>query len=106
VTIRSQAEVTMFEGSSGINSLDALRAFVHKTLCDRENILADQFSMTETRLTRQGRPCGLQFSLQGPRSVRLAAIWAADRNLLYCYDACGERFLKLEIAGQLAGAMA
>lgn len=91
----------MFEGFPGISTLDALRAFVHKTLCDRENILADQFALAETRLTRQGQPCGLQFSLQGPRSVRLAAIWAADRNLLYCYDARGERFLKLQLATHL-----
>jgi hypothetical protein len=96
----------MFEGFCGISSLDALRAFVHKTLCERENILADQFAMTETRLTRQGQPCGLQFSLQGPRAVRLGAIWAADRNLLYCYDARGERFLKLQLACPLAASFA
>jgi hypothetical protein len=96
----------MSEGSCGISTLDALRAFVHKTLCDRENILADQFAMTESRLIRQGQPCGLQFSLQGPRSIRLGAIWAADRNLLYFYDACGERFLKLELASQLAASFA
>ena len=96
----------MFEGSPGISTLDALRAFVHNTLCDRENILADQFAMTETRLTRQGQPCGLQFSLQGPRSVRLGAIWAADRNLLYCYDARGERFLKLHLTSPMATSFA
>jgi hypothetical protein len=29
--------------------------------------------------------------------VRLGAIWAADRNILYFYDARGERYLKLEL---------
>lgn len=84
------------------SSLDPLRAFVHKTLCDRENILQDQFGLTETTLTRNGQWCGLQFCLHGPRSVRLEAIWVADRNVLYCYDARGARFLKIDLTGQMA----
>jgi hypothetical protein len=85
-----------------IQSLDELRAFVHQTLCDRENLLRDQFGLSETMLTRGGRTCGLQFCLLGPRSVRLEAIWVADRNVLYCYDARGTRFLKLQLARPLS----
>ena len=84
-----------------IYSLDDLRAFIHQTLCLKENLLEDQFSMTEMQLTRRGRACGLQFSLHGPRSVRLGAIWAADHNLVYFYDARGERYLKLKLANRL-----
>lgn len=90
----------MLDKFSELFNLEALRALVHKTLCDRENILQDQFGLTETPLTRNGQACGLQFCLHGPRSVRLEAIWVADRNLLYCYDACGARFLKLELSRQ------
>ena len=87
----------MTESLDAIHSLDDLRAFVHKTLCHRENILQDQFGLTETALSRGGRSCGLQFCLHGPRSIRLEAIWVADRNLLYFYDARGIRFLKLQL---------
>jgi len=84
-----------------ICSLDDLRAFVHRTLCDRENILADQFALSETHLTRNGKLCGMEFNLQGPRSIRLGAIWAADHNTVYFYDARGARFLKLHLPQRL-----
>ncbi|MBW3538870.1 MAG: hypothetical protein KY476_01235 [Planctomycetes bacterium] len=77
-----------------VRTLDDLRSYVHRRLCEKENLLPDQFRMTEMQLTRRGRECGLQFSLQGPRSVRLGAIWAADHNLLYFYDAQGVRYAK------------
>jgi hypothetical protein len=91
----------MPDNLDSIHSLDDLRAFIHTTLCNRENILQDQFGLTETSLTRDGRACGLQFRLHGPRSIRLEAIWAADRNQLYFYDARGIRFLKLKLRQRL-----
>jgi hypothetical protein len=84
-----------------IRTLDDLRVFVHRTLCEKENLLADQFTMTEMQLNRRGRDCGLQFSLQGPRSVRLGAIWASDQNIVYFYDASGVRFLKVALPRRL-----
>ncbi|MSR59526.1 MAG: hypothetical protein EXS05_18105 [Planctomycetaceae bacterium] len=92
----------MPDNLDAIRSLDDLRTFIHQTLCDRENILEDQFGLTETPLTRNGSPCGLQFCLHGPRSIRLEAIWVADRNLVYCYDACGIRFLKIQLRERLS----
>jgi len=83
-------------------TLDDLRAFVHQTLCGKEGLLADQFPLTEMTLTRRSRCCGLQFSLQGPRDVRLGAIWASDHNLVYFYDARGERYLKVKLNRRLA----
>lgn len=87
----------MNERLEAIRSLNDLRAFVHQMLCARENILLDQFGITETKLVRGGAVCGLHFSLRGPRSIRLEAIWVADRNLLYFYDARGVRYLKLQL---------
>ena len=84
-----------------IRTLDDLRAYVHHTLCEKENLLPDQFVMTETTLTRRQRPCGLQFCLQGPRSVRLGAIWEADRNTIYFYDAQGARYRKETVRHRL-----
>lgn len=91
----------MVETVEGVHSLDELRAFVHRTLCEKENLLADQFTMTEMQITRRGRACGLQFSIHGPRSVRLGAIWAADHNVIYFYDANGERYRKIRLKNRL-----
>ena len=77
-----------------VHTLDELRRFIHKALCEKENLLVDQFTMTEFQLTRGKGFCGLQFSLRGPRNVRLGAIWVADRNLVYLYDARGARYAK------------
>jgi hypothetical protein len=84
-----------------VQTLDDLRRFIHKTLCAKENLLAEQFSMSVLRLTRQNEVCGLQFCLRGPRSVRLAAIWAADQNLVYLYDARGARYAKLRLPNRV-----
>lgn len=80
-----------------LNNLSELRDFVLERLSARENLLADQFPLTESKLVRGGRECGRQFVLHGPRSVRLNAIWVADRNDVYFYDAAGERFDKVRI---------
>ena len=78
-------------------SLDDLRAFVHQTLCARENLLPEQSRFYEVALMRAGEDCGRQFFVHGPRLVQLSAIWASDQKLLYFYDTKGERFLKLRV---------
>jgi hypothetical protein len=84
-----------------IRSLNDLRTFIHHTLCEKENLLEDQFKITEMQLFRCGRDCGLRFSLNGPRSVRLGAIWAADQNMIYFYDTRGNRYMKLRLRHRL-----
>jgi hypothetical protein len=91
----------MPEALYAIRNIDDLRAFVHKTLCDRENILQDQFGLTETVLRRKERECGRHFWVQGPRSIRLEAIWVTNRNTVYFYDARGARYLKLQLVERL-----
>jgi hypothetical protein len=85
-----------------VHTLDELRHFIHQTLCEKENLLADQFTMSEVRLTSGSGPCGIQFCLRGPRNVRLAAIWVTDRNAVYLYDAQGTRYAKLRLKNGLA----
>ena len=84
-----------------LHSLDELRQHVLRTLCAQENLIVEQFSLQETVLMRRGVCCGRQFALFGPRSVRLGAVWAADRNDLYYYDARGERYRKERITGSI-----
>lgn len=84
----------MAQGEARFRALDDVRRHIHETLCRHENLLPEQFELQEMLLTRQGNRCGMQFILRGPRNVRLGAVWAADRNHLYFYDARGERFRK------------
>ncbi len=92
----------MSERVTGITTLEELRDFVHETLCHRENLVRDQFQMIEMELKKSGRACGLQFSIHGPRQVRLSAVWASDRNHVFFYDASGVRFKKIELAQRIA----
>lgn len=96
----------MSPSAEDVRSFSDLRDFVHETLCSKEKLLADQFSLTEIPLRRGERECGREFTLHGPRNIRLGAIWAADHNILYFYDARGERFLKLRLPRRLEAAAA
>ncbi|WP_437206481.1 hypothetical protein [Planctomicrobium sp. SH664] len=91
----------MSRSSSDPTTLDELHTYIHRTLCDAENLLSDQFVTRVSPLFSQGKPCGLEYSLQGLRSVRLTAIWAADPNVVYFYDARGERFQKVKLKHRL-----
>ncbi len=84
-----------------ISTLSELRGFVHQTLCEKENLVPEQFRMREMELRRTGKSCGIQFSLHGPRQVRLSAVWAADKNQLYFYDTAGIRFRKVQLDQRL-----
>ena len=57
-----------------------LRTFVREALCSRDNLLPERTELTESPLLRGDRVCGVQFVLCGPRSLRLVAIWDADRG--------------------------
>lgn len=96
----------MTEQTSTFESLDVLRDFIHSTLCEKENLVREQFLMSETPLVLYGAPCGLQFTIRGPRSIRLSAVWASDPNMVYFYDARGERFLKVQLRNRLELSMA
>ncbi|NQV23343.1 MAG: hypothetical protein HQ518_03155 [Rhodopirellula sp.] len=88
---------------SDISTIEDLREFVHATLCAKENLVADQFKMIERELTKSGRLCGIQYTIHGPRQVRLSAVWASDRNLLYFYDTSGVRYLKVPLRNRFSG---
>lgn len=91
----------MLDTIDGPRTIDELRQYIHHTLCEKENLVEDQFEMNEMELKRRGRVCGLQFALHGPRMVRLGAIWASDQNIIYFYDAAGERFRKVRLKSRL-----
>lgn len=90
------------EAPSDVRTLDHLRHFVHVTLCRKENLLEHHFPMTEVELLQNGRRCGFQFVLHGPRAVKLAAVWAELSNEILLYDATGQRFGRIRLPHRLS----
>lgn len=85
-----------------IHSLDDLRNFVHLSLCQKENLLENHFPMTELELKQGNVCCGVQFTLHGPRSVKLSAVWDCIQNEVLLYDAVGKRFGKIRLQNVVA----
>ena len=88
---------------SEVRSLDDLRNFIHLSLCKKENLLENHFPVTELELKRGDDLCGIQFTLHGPRSVKLSAVWDCTANDVLLYDAVGKRFSKVRIPNNLFG---
>lgn len=80
-----------------IRSLDDLRQFVSRTMCEKEQLLTDSFRLTERILTQNGAPCGMYFCLHGPRALKISAVWETRRNTLLFYGPNGERFRKVQL---------
>ena len=74
-----------------------LEQFVHHSLCQKENLIPEQFPLESRPLQKQENFCGLEFTLYGPRQIRLGAVWAADVNTIYFYDARGRRYDTLKL---------
>ncbi len=81
-----------------IYSLNDLRNYVIRILCDVEQLELDAFRITERRLVRSGKPCGIYFCLHGPRQVKFSAIWETDHNTVLFYNASGVRFQRVKLA--------
>ncbi len=77
-----------------IQNVDDLHRYVHEALCEKENLLENQFETFRSVLKKAEKICGIHFALRGPRNLRLSAVWSADQNLLFFYDAKGERYEK------------
>jgi hypothetical protein len=84
-----------------IQTFEQLHAWVHEVLCQKENLLEEMFTTRATLLMRGGVRCGRQFTLQGPRCVKLSAVWAADQNVVYFYDTRGQRYRKVDLPHRL-----
>ncbi len=80
-----------------IDNLDDLRTYVHSTICEQNELQVGAFNITERILVRGERPCGIFFCLNGPRSVKLTAIWETDRNTVLFYSSSGERVCKTQL---------
>ena len=84
-----------------IESINQLRQFVSRTLCQRNDFEEGIFQITERQLTRGNKSCGIFFCLHGPRSVKLTAVWESENNTILFYGATGERFQRSTLDGKL-----
>ena len=75
----------------GLPTLDALRGYVHKLLCDLDQLDPAAAPLRGAALLRGRQPCGMHFHVAGPRLLRTAAVWAADEARLLVYDSTGKR---------------
>ncbi len=87
----------MLEGSASVPSLEELRRYVADVLCSLESLKSDQFQLSQRILHRGGKPCGMYFCLQGPRALRLSAIWETDQNSILFYGSCGRRMHRTKL---------
>lgn len=82
----------MENGISEISTLNNLRAFVKQTICERNQLQLAGCQVHEKILVRYGKPCGIYFTVCGPRTVQFSAIWDADRSTIFFYGCDGDRF--------------
>lgn len=74
-----------------------LRAFVLEKLCEKEGLEPDQVHLVEMPLRKRQRICGLLMEMQGPRLLRKQAVWSAEEDRIFFYDALGRRFLQVQL---------
>ena len=83
--------------SRQLQTLDDLREYVYRILCQTHELEHNAFPMTQRLLVKGGAPCGVHFCLHGPRAVKFSAIWDALCNAILFYGPKGERFQKTEL---------
>ena len=81
----------MVESRARIHNYEQILHYVTETLSQVEHLKPDRTQLKLELLTRGGQPCGVFFCLQGPRDVRLTAIWETESNSILFYGSRGER---------------
>ena len=87
----------MVDSSQRLQNLEEIRQYVAQTLSRLETLEADRFQLSQHVLSRSGKPCGMYFCLQGPRALRLTAIWETDCNTILFYGSCGRRIHRTQL---------
>jgi hypothetical protein len=77
---------------AALPTLDELRDYVHRQLCEQDRLDPSQTPLNETVMRRRARICGVLWQVQGPRLLKSHALWAADENRVLFYDSGGVRW--------------
>ncbi len=81
-----------------LSSLEELQQHVRETLCAHDKLDLEQTPFFQGLVTRSGRPCGLFFQVQGPRQLRLYALWTGEENRILFYDTTGQRYAETRLS--------
>lgn len=73
-------------------SIEDVRRYVAETFCARFDLDQRFFELSEFPILRRGRQAGTYFVYEGPRRLRLTAIWDFERELILFYGLNGQRF--------------
>ncbi|MEO1496547.1 MAG: hypothetical protein AAFV43_05295 [Planctomycetota bacterium] len=63
-----------------------------QALAERGAFRPDTVRLVQSPVVRGGSPCGVLYTLLGPRRTQLTAVWDIARQELWCYDSRGRRF--------------
>jgi hypothetical protein len=83
---------------ASLPKLEQLCQHVRATLCQHDQLDPEQTPLHQTVITRAGRPCGLFFSVHGPRMVKTYAVWAGEEGRILFYDSQGQRFAQTRLS--------
>src|SRR5262249_12086930 len=78
-------------------TLEKLRQHIHQTLCAHLTLDPEQTPLYQALIMRSGRPCGLFFQINGPRMVKVYALWAGEEDRILFYGSGGERFAEARL---------
>jgi len=87
----------MLEPSASVPSLEELSSYVAEVLGSFESLKVDQCQLSQNILMKAGKPCGIYFCLQGPRALKLSAIWETEQNTILFYGSCGRRMHRTKL---------
>jgi hypothetical protein len=85
------------EFPAALDTLDDVRNYVAETLAGYESLDPAQWQLRQQVLYRSGKPCGMHFCMQGPRSLTLSAIWEFEGNSILFYRSCGARAGRVQL---------
>lgn len=94
-TLRPLPEVPRHRMAATVAALptfDELRRHVLRVLCAHDKLDPAQTPLHQAVITRAGKPCGLFFQVQGPRLLKVYAVWAGEEDRVLFYDSTGVRF--------------
>ena len=76
----------------------SLQAFVRQTLCERDRLDPGQTPFFRTPVLRGSKVSGVLYHVDGPRRLRLSAIWSEPEHRILFYDPNGVRWLEVRLS--------
>jgi len=84
-----------------LSTVASLQAFVRNTLCERDRLDPGQTPFFRTPVLRDGKVAGVLYHVDGPRMLRLSAIWSEAEHRILFYDPSGVHWLEVRLTEAL-----